>query len=477
VSVPNGPGFVAGAALASAALLFAAFAGCLGGLQPHAEVPSPASSIPTQSDLASLYDFEHDHTDPALHNLEWNFSRVGWNSLSATGVPSGNAGEIDIKGDVAAVHLEGNRSGFALLDVRNPSEPIFRSFTSLEAYRPFEARDVKLDPEAEYAYVALQLSNTSLPASAAAEGGFLVFRIADLEHPVLVAQAREDGRGCHMIRYFESGTTRVVYCASSQGLSIFELESGPLGARTPVKAGDYVPPDLRELQNRTSRALLGSTGVGDALGTAVNVATLVQPHDMTAETDPLTGKAILVAAYETYGIRVLDISQDPTHPVELSVWEGEGAHHYNRVHTALVGKIADRRIAIGITETLSDGPSPFWIVDTTDYAHPRLLYEWQEPGNGTSHGILLTTHNIQLVGTTLLFAHYHAGVWMFNLSNPASPVLTGVYIHRENETETGQPTSYWDVVVHKGFVYTTDMASGLVVLRATPLHPSDESFV
>src|SRR6185503_7063461 len=104
--------------------------------------------------------------------------------------------------------------------------------------------------------------------------------------------------------------------------------------------------------------------------TATGFALILAPHDMTAQFDPLTGMPIVVVADEINGIRVFDVTH-PAIPVQLGYWRGESAEApIERVHTALVAKIGERRIAFGATETLFDVPPQMYIVDMTDYANP-----------------------------------------------------------------------------------------------------------
>lgn len=440
-------------------------AGCLSG-------ESPGDPSPPPFDLAEVYEVEHDHTDPAEHDHAWNVARVAYHALTGDGTPRGIAGEIDVAGDLAAVHLEGSRSGFALLDISDVTAPRFLSFTDAEAYRPFEARDVKLDPDGTFAYLALQLG-VSLgapppPGGPTASGGFLVYSLTDPASPVLVAQAAEAGRGCHMIRYWENGGTRAVYCASTQGLAVYEIVEDALSPRTPRKAVTYVP---RE-PDATAGQLAAGIDPASPVGAAGAVVVAVQPHDMTAQLDPLTGEPILVVPYERYGIRVLDISS-PTSPVELAAWSWEGAEHPGkRMHTAFAHTSGERRLLVGVIEASGDEVTPLVLVGATDWDAPMLLAEWTPPDGRTSKGIRFSTHNVQAVGDRLYMAHFHAGVWVFDIAEPEAPRVVALYQDAEPgidaEAEaifgTGAP-AIWDVVVVDGHVLASDMVSGLVVLH------------
>lgn len=459
--------------LTCVALLLAA--GCLGNDGPN-NGPDPGPP----ADLASVFELEHDHTDPVLHATTWGFEVLTRDALTGSDAPAGIAGEIDVANGLAAVHVQGARSGFALLDVSDPASPAYLSFFDASAFRPFEARDVKLDPAGAYAYLALQLSSPDAPGGGASSGGFVVVDVKDPSSPVLVGQAAEAGRGCHMIRYWEHAGERVVYCASSQGLSYYAIEETPAAPRTPVKAGTWVPPDAAALAGRTA----AQPDPGSPLGTLIGTVTVLQPHDMTAQLDPLTDAPVLAAAYEVYGAILLDIT-DPLRPTPLGTWKGEGAEHFDRIHTAAVYERDGRRIVLAVTEPFGLGVGAVFVVDMTEPAAPELLAEWNPPDDAPSHGGLFSTHNFQLVEDTLVMAHFHGGLWAFDLSSLERVEPTGLFhamatAHDEGTASlTGAP-SFWDVVVVDGYVLASDMPSGLVVLTHPSLAPGTaalDSFV
>jgi hypothetical protein len=251
----------------------------------------------------------------------------------------------------------------------------------------------------------------------------------------------------------------VVYCASTQGLSIWQLVDGPAGPRTPVKLPGFFAPSV----DGAERTLMRYVNPTDPVGTAFGLAVTVQPHDMTAQLDPVTGEPILVVAYEHYGIWVLDIA-DPLMPTVLSVYDWEGAEHIGRMHTALVTQVDDRRIAIGINEAGGDEITPVTFVDMTDWSAPTLLTQWTPPIS--SQGATFSAHNHQVVGTNLYMGHFHGGVWVFDISDPADPRPTAVYqVAQPHAPEGVESPSVWDVVVHRGYLLVSDMPSGLVVLH------------
>ena len=438
-------------------------AGCLG-------ASDDASSRPP--DLTLLYEVEHDHVDPVVHELAWNIEQVAYHSATSQGAPSGIIGELDVAGDLLAAHIQGARSGLVLFNISDPTAPEFLAFADAEAYRPYEARDVKLDPAGQYAYLALQLGGlTQLatpPASPTAAGGFLVFDVTDPASPVLVSQAIESGRGCHMIRYWESGGTRVVYCMSSQGLAIWEVFESALSPRDVRKRPGYFTEELALV----AEDVAGSADPGNPTDVAMGALTALQPHDVTAQLDPITGDPILVVAYENYGIEVLDISS-PLQPVPISAWRWEGAANAGgRMHTALMHAVGEQRLAIGVNEAGGAADvTPFFIVDMTDYSAPTLLAEWVPPAAGETNGLVHSTHNIQAVGTILYMAHFHAGVWAFDISEVAAPTPVAVFSRTQPSLDEaaaagfGGAPFYWDVVVHDGYMLVSDMPSGLVVLH------------
>jgi hypothetical protein len=112
------------------------------------------------------------------------------------------------------------------------------------------------------------------------------------------------------------------------------------------------------------------------------------------------------------------------------------------------------------------------IADVSDPANPALVAEIvipqtrqfpPEPGTWT-------VHNPWVDGDLLYLSHYWGGVRAYDVSNPSRPVELGHLIPADLEVSPGQKAhaSVWGVMTDsRGYIYASDMTSGLWVLRRT----------
>ncbi|HLE96896.1 MAG TPA: hypothetical protein VI997_05945, partial [Candidatus Thermoplasmatota archaeon] len=218
-----------------------------------------------------------------------------------------------------------------------------------------------------------------------------------------------------------------------------------------------------------------------------------QFHDVYVYDDPLLNRTIAVPAYWDLGIWFVDVT-DPSKPETLGNWQdykGEsGDIHTTAVDFLMVdGEI--RRIAVAASETgpiigpfSVAEPSSVYVLDATDLDDIHLLARWVNPGkrpSGALGGVVgeFSTHNLQFEKGRVYLAHYHAGVWVLDVqgwldaggasattshvTGDAVPVL-GVFNTRGLDGTKGQ-SMVWDVVLHDGFVYASDIRFGLFVLH------------
>ncbi len=186
------------------------------------------------------------------------------------------------------------------------------------------------------------------------------------------------------------------------------------------------------------------------------------------------------------GVRIFSLA-DPLAPAFV----GEYQPHY--VHDILVR--GDTLYAMGIYGEGVD------IVDLADRANPTLIARFDYPGSGahnacgTDDGYLFvgdeigtgqwtrvfdvrdpqnvelvteivvdagsTVHNCHLVGDRLYLAHYDRGGWIYDVSDPRSPVAVASY-----ETDVSLA---WSLYPHlpSGNLLMSDMQQGVFVLRET----------
>ena len=167
--------------------------------------------------------------------------------------------------------------------------------------------------------------------------------------------------------------------------------------------------------------------------------------------------------YKIGGVFVLDLTNDPIHPVKRGEWESQVVHDsrvindtmwacniYDPPGTISVIDVSNKDSLKTITSWRNEpNPGPHNIAITKDrnYAlvtdeingsidHPRLLKIWDvrnlnnvlfvsswHPTNITSAII----HNVEVYDNYAIVAHYTAGVRVVNISDPHSPVEVAWY--------------------------------------------------
>lgn len=464
------------------ALAFA-FASALvasGCLTPGGEV-DPAAVLPPPSFLDPVVD-DHDHASFADHALATaSMSLVGHTTMSDDGKPFSYIGEMDTFGDLTVVQVLGRGSmpGFVVLDVSDPAAP-----TPIgRAEMPWSyVVDVKWSPDGKRVFAASQSPTgfvsggqepwTADPFVAVVSGqGFTEWDMTDPTAPKPLAGAFVPGGGCHMLSVKDVGDSRYVFCIG-QTVLVFQatVAGGPwvqVAAMGPGASGKGLGQIQRELPGS---ATFGST-----------------PHDITVQSDPKDETRLIASvSYWDWGVRFFDVT-DPRQPRELGAWAGEAAKRYEgNAHGAALTLLDGKRVAVVGPELLGNTFPALYVLDVEDYARPTIVGEWIPPGEHATHGLLLTTHQFQLVGGKIYLAYNHAGVWVLDLArivagdyaeDPARPEVLGYYLPHE-EVELFDPNvaavpNTWDVNVKDGRIYASDRYTGFYVLRYEGDQPGD----
>ena len=456
--------------LAALAVLAAlpVLAGCL---SSHAGDPAAAQKARIDhmswEDLGAM---QYNVSDAHSHAIREEHSEVARNvtvtdfsTFSANGTSLGEYTELDNAHGLIAMAVTygccGVDTRIVLLDEKAlPKLKVLGAFDVTGAYG-----DVKIDETLPLVYVPYPGPRFSGAANANGYG-FSIWDVSDPAHAKMAGQA--PGGGCHMLNTIHIDGTPYVWCASISGPTGYRIVQLPNGEWTGVPIDSAIPQSNPEiLRYPTYYSSL----------TAAWPLLLLAPHDMTAQPDPVTHKPVLVVADEINGLRVFDIA-NPAAPVQLSAWRGENAESpIERVHTALLAELGGRRIAFGATETLFNVPPQLYIVDMTDYAHPKYLGTWIPPGEKTDGGLAYSLHNFQVVGTRLYIANFHGGMWVLDVSDPGTPAPVALRVDvrdthypRPDENLAGYPLNcnqFWDPIVVDGYLLGTDISSGVEVMH------------
>lgn len=450
-------------------------------------------ATPDPIDPQSAVDFvdpiieQHDHTDPAAHAM-WtpNMEKLAHLGLGENEDEArGTYGEIDIHGDrayVAVLGDAGETPGFVIVDIAERAAPKLLSFMPSPGTR---VADVKGEPTNTYLFLGgergapnspnrvVRTANdltkavqAGAPEHFTTRNGIRVYDVSDPLAPKEVAYAPSDS-GCHMLFYKEYAGGEWLFCVGI-GINIYSFDraSGSLEL-----ASRYAPSDPA----RTVEMMASDPA------NAPNVPTFdTTPHDITLQDDALSGKTLMYASYWDLGLRIVDVS-DPAKPAELGSWVGDAAQRWaGNLHTAMAYETPDgRRLVYAIPELFSGEDVPaIFVLDATDLAAPVLVGEWAAPGEHPNDGIRFSLHNFQIVGGRLYLAYYHAGVWVLDISGEkaVAPAFLGYYLPHEpvrTYAEEADAPNVWDVVLKDGYIYATDIATGLYVLRYAGDTPGD----
>lgn len=349
-----------------------------------------------------------------------------------------------------------------ILDVTDPANP--QEVSRVEGLPGI--LDVKSSDDCDWLFVGEDAeASMELPTGTrTGTGGFYVVDVSDKTTPKLVSSLAVGlRRGPHMVYYHLMPDGRELVLGANADVSIneFDRESGTL-----TELSRYQP-DLVTAYNRDPQVF--------------DVLYQGWTHDMVASNDPVTGDVLLYTASWDAGLRVVDID-DPSNPVELGGWNNFPEGHEGNVHTVSTDWIGDRSITVGAVEVgfavvggyhyaMGTDRSIVYVWDTTEPSEPVLLGTWENPGAepaGRDNAALFpgeeisSTHNLQLEDGRIYLAHYALGVFVLDVSTPASQSGPTVLAYHQEEGD-----NVWDVVLADGIVYSSG-AAGVVILHYAP---------
>jgi hypothetical protein len=452
-----------------------------------ADEPGPC----TQAAALGMPDGEdHDHNEYAQHQgLMCRMEVVSYNSLKHGELDGGdgakfpanaNLGEMDIKGDIAAVAVSQPIGGALFFDVSDPAHPRFLSRyvdagcalgSDCGAY-------VEMMSDGKYALLGVQQTDLMpglITGYASQAPGVKLIDLRDPAHPVLAQEySTVSVEGIHTARSYviKDGPFAGEYAFFIQngvGIEIARVEDTPLGKRM-VRIANIAVPD------------------------ATNTNSI---HDTFIQTDPTDGKTYLYGAGGfTTGFVVWDIS-NPAAPSEVMRWDPTPECRNDwYAHTIDVTTVAGHRYVTLPTEGFSfgtqadagehcgteagngDRASVMWIIDATDWASPKLVTTWSNPAGRAAGQLTFSAHNQQIVGEDIMLTHYHGGIFWLDASaafhgrNERPRELAWGVPYDADERPTIDYGSwvfshgdFWDANYYKGYIIGADTAGGIYSVR------------
>lgn len=486
------------------ALLLAlpALAGCLAddGGSPGGD-PSSPELLWEGDDGAILHDnvgrnigapieMEHDHNDALLHTGSHNVELVGYSALGVTLGENGFANFVLHEEDdgtlLAFMASDGDdRAGMVIADVTDPTAMAPLGSVWIDGNN---LQEVRVTPDGRFAVINVQvIPDGNTPSYFASPDGIadcgvciLVLDVQDRANPGIVSALPVELVGTHNMEFHTIGGQLYLFYVGQ-----------PLSVANPDVPG-----------NRIGVARFVEPPVGPPL--LVNVGTFTHPttnddgrsfpHDVTVAEHPLTGQTLAYVSQWDGGALTFDVSTPEGAPMEIGRNAEPAPSSALAIHWVFqepAPRADGRVIAWSAPEigSLDDGTGVIRAYDVSDPTDLVQLGTWELPGDnlsisGAGGAYILSPHVAMPDQATglLAVAHYHAGVWVLDISDPAQPRALGYYLPHGNETEpyTGEiwwkkpnfnPTGYlpnaYMVRWHDGLLWASERGTGLYALRYT----------
>ena len=466
------------------ALVVLALAGCVQST-PAALVPVTAEALAAA--IGEPIEQLHDHTDASLHTGRYGLRLVNWSPLIPDELGREGFAGMRIVNDVAYVATDGEHAGFVMVDVRDPRAP-----TVLGQYSTPGGASQEAVPTWDGEWVFLNLQRAPAAAALAEDPlrgtgtGIQIIDVRDKANPRFESFVPVELQGSHVMFYTEiGGKPYLVYNGQPTRQSL----PADLGVYTPPPGNSVKLAEFTEVAGKRTLRPVGEFRLPASLTARVSQGCF--PHDQWVEEHPLTGQIVMYVAFWDCGAVTVDVT-DPTNPVLLDVEDAMEPSTRNRIHFYRPDPtLRDGRVIAwsGPEIDISPGePGYMRAYDITDPADVKQVGWWRLPGSvENDKPFVFSPHNFDYDGDLLALAHYHAGVWVLNVSDPAAPHAVAYYLPHGSEDAPFQgevwrktpnfpeayfPNAYeakWYESPTDGETYllVTERGSGLYVLQLT----------
>lgn len=423
----------------------------------------------------------HDHKDQSAHAVAWNVDLLGWDPIAPSVNEFGRYNQVVVQGTrafVTAYNLANNTPpGLAVFNISG-DDPVLTATFETQGLTPI---DVDVSKDGKYAVLAGHGdTRLALPSAANActgtpmidvctpfvPAGVYVLDVSDESAPRLIDTWKSVPSGAHTAKIVQYEDGYYVFI-SSYGFSYASRVASHVEVlkivESPAPIGTRLEPVSEFFASRPS----GNDG---------ETRTFV--HDIFVAEHPTAGMLMWISYWDG-GVVIVDVN-DPSRPVELSAWRDFDAALYGNIHFARpVGTIGGRHISYAAPEFGSaEHAGEAYILDTTDPTAPQLLAKWVLPGDPINDGgYRFSPHNFDPMGTKLVYAHYHGGVWVLDLADPEAPTVEGYVFPTVPEGEpafnaTEDAPNVWAAAwAPDGTIYASDIGTGLYHYRLESNEP------
>jgi hypothetical protein len=481
-------------AWATLLFLLPMLAGCLSGDNGDADAPA-GTVTDAMAAIGTPIGMEHDHNDHSLHTASSGIDFLSWSTLDMTLGDNGFANFVlwsDDDEQLAYVAVDGDHEGgFVVADISDPYDiQVLGKFMIPGS----SFQEVRVTPDGRYAVLNVQdLANNQESVEHRSQDEdycpicIFVVNVEDRTSPVLESNLPVELLGTHNMDFQEQDGELLLYYV---GQPLSYTPGSPAS-----QAGNHVY-IAKFLEQEGEAAVL--VPQGDFRHDNTNdPGSRSFPHDVIVDTHPLTGQEIAYVSHWDGGAITFDVS-DPMLPVELDQQtqlapSDELAIHWFKQEDWV--RPDGRVYAWSAPEigALGSGTGVVRGYDVTNPADVQQISSWELPGAGPDgvfieRAYTMSPHTVNMDPEAGLAAvtHYHAGVWILDISEPTSPQHVAFYQPHGNPNSPYDgpiwwkkpnfdpsgfgPNAYmarWDDRGAETILWVTDRGTGLYALQYT----------
>jgi len=380
---------------------------------------------------------EHDHNDVSLHTSSHGLAQVAWSTLGVELGRNGFANFVLHEDDdekLAFVAVDGDTDGgFVIADVSDPGaiQVLGRYWISGSGMQ-----EVRVTPDGDTALLNVQ----EIPA-APGVGSVGAPDCTVCLHVVDVSE-RSAPRLMQVMPVELLGTHNMHIEAYDEGLHVFYVGQ-PLNLPFPDPGNHVWIARLLETPDGPRLVPVSSLDQNDPQREGRSF-----PHDVLVQDHP-SGRKVAYVSHWDGGLVLFDVT-DPLLPQKLAVLDDPAPGGPLAVHWAMqeaAPRDDGRVVAWSAPEigVLEDGTGFIRTYDVTDPAAPAQLGVWTIPGDAWIPGQYILSPHTAVPGPDgrVAVAHYHAGVWVLDGSDPAAPEALAYYLPHGDEEDPYDGPLWW----------------------------------
>jgi hypothetical protein len=380
---------------------------------------------------------------------------------------------------------EAPNSGVAVVDARNPANPVVVSKlqnpagTSAEDVVVFTARYGPLAGH-DIAAAGIQYCAGSR-YDAGADRGLMLWDVTNPSTPVRLGYLNTGccTRGVHEFEVEHRADLGRTFAYATVPTSRYPDASTPSGYRDADGDGDF---RLIDITNPLAPVQVSDWGIQDVGGPFGPGQGCDPDPNYGHGAEPSEDGKLVFLSYWDSGFIALDL----TNPA-VPVFHGRTVYPANADGDAHSSSYDDaRKLLFTADEDFCKNSGPaiepgygyLRVYDYSNLAAPKQIGSYRTPnslGTGSQGSGDYVIHNPFVVGTDVYISWYSDGVRVVDASNPRAPREVAYFVPPAGQNPVkpsqrgvlSQTTQVWGVVVENGLVYASDMNTGLWILRRT----------